>query len=47
MIMTYIPSDIDALRHKEQEYIELRGGEFNSFQDIKNVPSCASTHPQG
>jgi hypothetical protein len=44
MVMTYKPSD--APSHKEQEYIQLNGGEFNSFQDIKNVPYCAPTRLQ-
>jgi hypothetical protein len=32
MVITYIPSD--APLHKEQEYIQFKGGEFNGFQDI-------------
>jgi hypothetical protein len=45
MVMTYIPSD--ALWHKEQEYVQLKGGEFNGFQDIKMFLIVPPTRPQG
>jgi hypothetical protein len=41
MVMTYIPSD--APWYMEQEYIQFWGGEFNSFQDLKN--SIIIPHP--
>jgi hypothetical protein len=39
MVITY--KLFDASWYKEQEYIQFRGGKFNSFQDIKNVRYCA------
>jgi hypothetical protein len=36
MIMAYIPPD--ATLHKKQEYIWIRGGYLNSFQNVWALP---------
>jgi hypothetical protein len=45
-VRNYIPSDTSW--HKEQEYIQLRGEEFNGFQDIrKTISYRAPLQPPG
>jgi hypothetical protein len=45
IVTTYIPSD--APWYKEHEYVQLWGGKFINFKDIKLVPYCAPPDRRG